>query len=264
MKRLRDHIYPELIAIITHWLIWFSLAMRDIKMRYRRSSIGPFWITISTAITISSMGFLYSKLFHADLDYYLPYLASGIIGWSFISSLLTESGQAYIESENYLRNQSSFLSIYSMRIIIRNIIIFMHNLVVFIPIGLFFKTGVNLNLLLLIPSVFLICCNAVFYGSILAIIGTRYRDFAQLVNNVIQVIFFMTPIMWMPNSLPGQTQWIVQYNPFNHFLNLIRSPLLGQHFSYNNFVVTSCITLIGFILYCMYLPRYRQRIVFWL
>ena len=264
MQKLRGHIYPEIIAIISHWLIWFSLAMRDIKLRYRRSTIGPFWITISTAITIGSMGFLYGKLFHADLDFYFPYLASGIIGWSFLSSLINESSQTFIESEHFIKNQASFLSIYNMRILIRNIIIFMHNLVVFIPIGLFFKTKIGLSILFLIPSIFIICCNIITYGSILAILGTRYRDFAQLVSSAIQIIFFLTPIMWMPNSLQISATWIIYCNPFYHFLNLIRAPLLNQSITSTNIIVTLLVTCLGFILYYLFLPRYKHRIVFWL
>lgn len=112
---MQSRILPELLAIYQQWFVWLTLASQDIKLRYRRSVLGPLWITISMAVTIYSMGFLYGKLFHVELKTYFLYLASGIIGWSYISSLLLESGQVFIESEGYIRNHESYVSMFLMR-----------------------------------------------------------------------------------------------------------------------------------------------------
>ncbi|PNL60048.1 ABC transporter permease, partial [Legionella anisa] len=91
-----NNIYKELKAIFVEWPIWFMLGTQDIKLRYRFSSIGPFWITINMAITVYSMSFLYSHLFKVKLEDYLPYLTSGIICWSFLSNLFIEGSNAFI------------------------------------------------------------------------------------------------------------------------------------------------------------------------
>ena len=81
----RQKAYLDLWEGLKKWKIWMALAWQDIKLRYRRSVIGPLWITLSMAITVYSMGFLYSRLFHMDLDSYFPYLVSGMLAWGVIS-----------------------------------------------------------------------------------------------------------------------------------------------------------------------------------
>lgn len=257
-------VFPEIKAIYQQAIVWFTLGSQDIKLRYRRSILGPLWITISMAITIYSMSFLYGRLFNIEISTYLPYLASGIIGWAFISALIIESGQVFIEAEGYIRNQESYISTFMMRLIIRNILIFLHNSLVFIPIIFFLHLPVNYKLLLLIPGILIIAINAFFYGTVLAIIATRYRDFAQIVSSLIQIIFFITPVMWMSKTLGNNMQWVVKYNPFAYFLNLIRAPLLATSAYPGEIFVIFWVTILGLLLYTLLLSKYKYRIVFWL
>jgi ABC-type polysaccharide/polyol phosphate export permease len=257
-------IHDELKAIFIDWPIWFMLGTQDIKLRYRCSSIGPLWISINMAITVCCMGFLYGHLFKINIGEYFPYLTSGIIGWSFISTLILEANNAFIESESYIKNQDSFISLFMMRLFLRNIIIFAHNLLVFIPIIFICNIGVSFKILLLIPGLFIIGFNVITWGTLLSIITTRYRDFNQIIGSFIQIIFFLTPIMWMPNLLPERLQWVVAYNPFHQFLNLIRAPLLNNMINTQTLVIVSLTSILGFMLYTYFLSKFKYRIVFWL
>lgn len=257
-------IHAEIKSIFSDWPIWLMLGTQDIKLRYRCSAIGPFWIAINMAITISCMGFLYGHLFKINISDYFPYLTTGIIGWSFISTLILEGSNAFIESESYMKNQDSFTSLFMMRIFLRNIIILAHNLLVFIPIIFIFHTGISLKILLLLPGLFIIGFNALTWGTVLAITSTRYRDFHQITQSLIQIIFFLTPIMWMPNLLPERLQWLATYNPFNQFLNLIRNPLLNNTISNPTLFIVILFSVLGFILYAFFLSKFKNRIVFWL
>ena len=145
---LSEHIYDEIKAMAIQWPIWLMLATQDIKLRYTRSSIGPIWATIRTAITIYTTGFLYGHLFKTNVNEYLPYIASGIIGWGFINTLIVESSSIYIESARYIKNQEVFLSVFMVRLVVRNLIVLFHNLIAFIPILLFFNVDVGWNTLM--------------------------------------------------------------------------------------------------------------------
>src|SRR5438477_7497650 len=85
------------------WRIWLLLSWQDIRLRYRRSSLGPFWITLSMAISIYTMGFLYGHLFKADLRNYYPFLAAGMLTWNLIYILIVDGTNAFIEAEDYLK-----------------------------------------------------------------------------------------------------------------------------------------------------------------
>lgn len=240
------------------------LGTQDIKLRYRCSSIGPFWLTINMAVTICCMSFLYGHLFRINTVEYLPYLTASIIGWTFISTLLIEGSNVFIEAENYIKNQDLFTSLFMMRLFLRNLIILAHNLIVFIPVLLLCHIGVGLNTLLLIPALFIIGVNAIIWGTLLSMMATRYRDFNQIINSLIQIAFFLTPIIWTPDLLPEQYQWITVFNPFNQFLNLIREPLLNNTFNAQTLAVVAVSSALGFGLYSYFLNQYKNRIVFWL
>lgn len=257
-------LFDEMKAIFNDWPIWHMLGMQDIKLRYRCSALGPFWITLHMAITVYTMSFLYGHLFKLPIDQYFPYLTAGLIGWSFISTLLLEGSASLVEAEHYLKNQAIFISLFMMRIIFRNFIILAHNLLVFIPVAFFFSIPIGWNTLLLCPGLLLLGINAFMWGTLLSFITTKYRDFHQIITSFVQIVFFLTPIMWMPSLLPERLQWVTQFNPFNQFLNLIRNPLLNKGLDHYNLLMVCVTTLLGMALYALIVKKYRYRIVFWL
>ena len=110
----------------SEWRMCLLLAWKDIRLRYRRSHLGPFWITLSMGITIYSMGFLYGNLFGVKLSHYFPLLAAGMLTWALISTLILESTAAFVEADAYLKQMKLPFSTFVLRILARNFIIFFH------------------------------------------------------------------------------------------------------------------------------------------
>jgi len=248
------------------WRIWFLLSYQDIKIRYRRSVLGPFWITLSMAITAYSMGFLYSHLFHTDLQSYFPFLVAGMLAWNFISSTITELVDSLTIEESMIKQIKLPYSLYVNKVVARNFIVFLHNLPIILPIiAIFHETAkINFYTLMLIPGLILLYANALTYGLTLAMIGARFRDITQIVKSLIQVVFFVTPVMWNPEILPPAKRFIANLNPFYAFIELIRCPLIGSSPSLTSWLMVALITVLGFILCFKIFSRYRSRIVYWL
>jgi ABC-type polysaccharide/polyol phosphate export permease len=249
---------------LKNWRIWLLLAWQDIRMRYRRSTLGPLWITLSMAITIYSMGFLYGKLFKMDLHIYYPFLATGMLAWGLISAIITNSTNVFLESEQFIKQMKQPYFTFILRMVTREFIIFFHNILVLIPIILFFHIKINFYTLLIFFGLGIIWLNGVSYGLILALLGTRFRDIGQLVLSLIQVIFFVTPVMWSPTILPAQYHLIVALNPFAQFLALIRAPLYGTPATTYNYLTTAGITIFGFVFAFYLFTKFRGRIAYWL
>ncbi len=251
---------------ITQWRIWLLLAYQDIKLRYRRSVLGPFWITLSMAITVYSMGFLYAHLFKTDMRQYYPFLVAGMLAWSLISVVITELTETFISSDSLIKQIKLPYSAYIHRVAARNIIIFFHNLIVMIPVLVIFHETIKVNFytLLLIPNLMLIYINIFSFGMILAIIGARYRDISQIIKSLIQVAFFVTPVMWNPAVLPPQYQQFIPLNPFYIFVELLRAPLTGTPNSLPIIAIALLITGIGICTSALLFTRYRARIIYWL
>ncbi len=256
----------DIIGGMSAFRVWFMLAYQDIKLRYRRSVLGPLWITLSMAISLYSMGYLYSFIFHIDLQQYYPYLIAGMLGWTLIAMLTVDYADGLVFYHGLIKQLKLPYTLHIHRIAARNLIIFMHNLLVIVPIYIIFHQGhwVNWHTLLLIPSLLLLYTNAIIYGTIIAMVGARYRDMGQLIKSMIQVVFFITPVMWKPDMLTGHKHWIVDLNPFYAMLELIRAPLLGQIPHLTHILMTLSFTLLGAVIFIRLLVRYRSRIIYWL
>lgn len=251
---------------LTKWRIWFLLAYQDIRLRYRRSILGPFWLTLSMAITVYSMGFLYGHLFHIELEKYFPFLVAGMLAWSLISMSLNDLTDTFISYESLLKEIKLPYTLHIQRIAVRNILIFFHNIIVMLPIYVLFSGSahLNLNTLFLLPCLLLVYINAVFFGLLLAMIAARYRDISQLIKNLIQVVFFITPVMWNPSVLPANKLFFVWGNPIYPFVEMIRAPLLGNLPSFSIVVTSLGITLLTVMFSFVIFVRYRSRIIYWL
>ena len=110
--------------------LWFHLSWMDIKQRYRRSTLGPFWITISTGIMLGAMGPVYAKLFNQPVGAYFQHLAISFIVWNLVSGQIIESCSAFISAEGLIKQIKLPLILHLNRMLSRNIIAFVHNIII--------------------------------------------------------------------------------------------------------------------------------------
>jgi ABC-type polysaccharide/polyol phosphate export permease len=256
-------IRTEIIEGLRAWPVWFILGWDDIRARYRRSVIGPFWITLSMGFFILLLGVIYSRLFHQELHYYLPYLAVGYITWGFMSANITESCYAFLESGGIIKQIKLPFLVYVMRVIWRNFIVFLHTAVIYIPLAIIFKLPLSLTMLYAIPGLLLVCLNQVWLVTLLAIITTRFRDLQPIVVTAVQIMMFVTPIMWMVKQ-SDDTAVIAQINPVSHLISLVREPMLGTVPEPLSWVVALGLLIVGSAAATALLVSKSRRIVFWL
>ncbi|MBM9402292.1 ABC transporter permease [Gluconacetobacter azotocaptans] len=215
-------------AGLTMWRLALSLGWLDIRLRYRGSALGPFWLTLSSAIMIGAMGLIYGRLFHMDLHGYLPYLALSMILWQVgVSGVLGEACTCFTDAERMIRAVRLPFFLQAMRMMVRTAIVFGHNIVV--PLGVFLLLGVwhGAAMLMALPGVALWLVNGLASALLLGSICARFRDIPPIVGSVVQVAFYVTPVMWSASQLKGRDWWF-ELNPFYPLLEVVRGPLLGQ------------------------------------
>ena len=242
--------------------LWGRLGWQDIRQRYRRSKIGPFWLTISMGVMVGAMGMLYAGLFKIDVADYLPFIALGFIVWGLISGLITDGCAAFIGAEGIIKQVGLPLSVHVYRVVWRNLIIFGHNILIFVVVAVLFSIWPGWVGLLALPGLALLCLNGVWAGLLLGLVSARFRDVPQIVASIVQVFFFLTPIIWKPELLPGRAL-VLDLNPFFHFVELVRTPLLGQAPGLASWLAVLGITLGGWLLTLAMYRRYRWRIAYW-
>lgn len=241
-----------------------TLASRDILSKYRRSMLGPFWLTINMSVTIVAIGLVFSSLLGSSMEEFLPFLAVGFILWTFIAGTINDGCSAFIEAESIIKQFPIPLFVFILRILWKNVFILAHNILILPGVFLFYSKSLSVVALLSIPALFLVLLFLSWIASSCAILSARYRDSALIVSNLLQVVFFLTPIMWMPSSLLTHRVKFLEWNPFYHLVELIRSPLLGQAPSLTSWFVILGIALPGCLFALFVFTRTRARVVYWL
>ena len=143
--------------------LWWLLAIHDIRSRYRGSVLGPFWITLTTIVMVSSV-FLFDAIFKQNPETYLPMFAFGLIFWHFISANVAEGSQIFISYASVLGSSNLPYSVQIYRMVFRNMIVLAHNLLMIPLILIIFGVGVNWSILLFFPAFFLTCANAFWFA----------------------------------------------------------------------------------------------------
>jgi ABC-2 type transport system permease protein/lipopolysaccharide transport system permease protein len=253
----------DIADAVSRWELWSSMAWQDIRQRYRGSMLGPFWVTINMGVMVGSLGVIYGKLFGAIQSEYLPYLTLGFLSWFWMSNAATESTQLFVAAQRYIKQVRLPVTLFAFRLLTRNLIILAHNFVVYIVVAAFVHLNPGWTGLLAIPGLLLSAICMFWISLLFGMLGARFRDFPQIITSLIQVVFYVTPILWQPGQLAGRRYMIVDFNPVFYFLELVRSPLLGHAPPIGYWKVAILITVVISAIVFPLFRRFRNRLAYW-
>jgi lipopolysaccharide transport system permease protein len=241
------------------------MGWQDIKQRYRRSKIGPFWLTISMGVMIGSIGIVFGQIFNSPMKEYLPFLAAGTIFWTFITSVINEGCLGFVSAEGMIKQLPIPLFVHILRVVWRNVLIMLHNIAILPVVMWVLGVPVKPYIFLFLPGIALLLLNLTWVALLLGVVCTRYRDMPNIVSSILQVAFYITPIIWMPNLLPARAStMLLDSNPFYHLLEIIRSPILGLWPSETSWFVGMGMAVVGWAITLKVFGRYQHRLAYWL
>lgn len=206
--------------------LWSTLAWYDIVLRYRRSMLGPWWITLSMGAMLLGMGPLYAGLFGAPLERFYPHLALGIIFWSFLSTTLTDGCQVFVNAAPYLKQAAVPRSAFVWRNQARQLIFLAHHIVLYLPVMIWAGVAWSPRMLLVLPGLVIVLVNLHALSITLGFLSARFRDVPNIVGASLQLLMFMTPVFWLPDKVPARAKFIL-YNPLAQLLDVVRLPLMN-------------------------------------
>ena len=242
--------------------LWHLLGWQDIRQRYRRSVLGPFWLTLSMGALVGALGTLYGMLFKVEIAVYVPHLALGFIVWALISGVITDGCGVFINAERIIKQVGLPLSVHVYRLLWRNLLILFHNAAVFVVVAAIFGVWPGWSGLLALPGLLLLCLNGLWAVLLFGIVSARFRDVPPIVASIVRICFFVTPIIWMPELVP-QRAMVLEFNPFYHLVEVVRAPLLGKVPGLGSWIAVVSMTIGGWILAFAFFRRYRWRIAYW-
>jgi len=244
---------------------WLYIGFMDVFLKYKRTILGPWWNTLGIVLIISVLSSIWANLLKIDINFFIPYFTIGFIVWSWFSSTLIDMSKCLVEVEGLIKQVNIPLSSHLLRVSIRNFIIFLHNGALILLVIPFF----NLDVLFLefivfsLPGIVLIFFSMNSLGIILALLSLRYRDIGNLIFFVLQILFFLTPVLWHPDILDKHVS-IVEMNLMYYWVDIIRQPILGLDIHNNSLIIITISTIILFIISFYMTGKYKNRLIYWL
>jgi ABC-type polysaccharide/polyol phosphate export permease len=257
--------WKDLTDGLLKYQLWGRIGWLDVKRRYRRSVIGPFWGAATLALYTIAVGVVGAGLWHQDVHDYLPYLSSGMIVWTLVSMIVIEACNLFILGHALFRNVSFEYSILAYALVWRNVIIFGHNLAIYVLIALVLKpTLFDPIALIAVPGVLLVWANGVWIALLIGMLCLRYRDVQPLIQTAVQILMLITPIFWTPESLAGTLRLLfVQLNPVYRLIDLVRTPLLGHVPTSASYLFVAGLAVVGWSVTYVIFRKFRGRIAYW-
>ncbi len=261
-ERMGQEALDDLLQGALKYELWSRMAFHEIRQRFRRSLLGPFWLTLSMGIMVGALGLVFGAIFKQDVQQSLPYISTGLIFWGLLTSCINEGTTAFIGSESYIRNVPLPISLHIYRMLARNLIIWGFNMAIYIVVLLIFKINPGYSVFLFFPAFVLFVANLFWIVIFVSVLSTRFRDIPQVVANLLQVIFFVTPVWWSVTSLPNRPAF-VSLNPLYHLMEIVRAPLLGERPNPESWLVAIALLLVGSGLAAYLYRRAYARISYW-
>lgn len=263
MSHTRYALDSSVLEGLRTWRIWSSWALADIKKTYRRSVIGPFWQSLNLAVTIVGLGLVFSWLWRMEIRELLPYLCAGLILWTLLTGMVNEGCHVFIAEAGTIKSINLPLPTYVFRLVSRHYLIFLHNIVVYVPVAIYYDIPFGFETLLVIPGLAIYAVNGVWVGLLLGLLSARFRDVPLVVQNFMQLCFFITPIFWKVEAL-GSMQIVAHLNIFFHYIDIVRLPMLGHAPLLKTWLIVLGVTAIGSLISLFFFARFRRRSVGWL
>jgi lipopolysaccharide transport system permease protein len=252
----------DLLEGLQAYPLWIRLAAYDLRQRFRRSFLGPFWFTLSMGIMVGALGVVNSTVFGQDASKSLPFIATGLIFWGLLSSCINEGATVFTAAESFIRNVPMPLSVHLYRMVARNVMICGFNMVIYLAVVIWFRLTPGWGVLLAIPGFVLLVFSATWLALASAVLSTRFRDIPQLITSLLQVVFFITPIFWSPTTLPHRMAF-VDLNPLYHLVEVVRAPLLGTPVPEMSWLFCVGLAVVGFLGTAWLYRRAHARIAYW-
>jgi len=253
----------DIVGSLKNLRIIIFMALSDLRARYKRSVLGPFWVTLSTAAGSAGLGFLWSRLMHMDAHTFVPSLTAGLILWQYMSQLIVESTTIFSRQASIIRNLNLPVSIHPLQLLLRHLINFAHNAPVFIVVAFILKLPFSWTMLWALPGLLILTLNLVWIALLFSMLGARFRDLEYLIASIMPLMMFISPVFYRPNYLKVSAK-IIWMNPFSHFIEIVRYPLLGEIPPLFVIEVNVALLVFGSIFTLWLFNKKRTRIPFWI
>lgn len=229
MKPETERTIRDVARSVGLWHIWIRLGMQDVRLKFRRSAVGVGWIFVNLAVLVSSIGFIYANLLGQDTREFIPYLTIGMILWGYLTSSIVDGGNAFVNSEGYIKQISLPIYVYIFRFFVSISMTTLIAMLAYVAVAVIYSVPLSAGTLFALPGLLMVMTASLLLVTIFAHLNARFRDIAHMASVGMQVLFYVTPVIFPAELLRQRADlsFVVNLNPMYHLLEVVRRPLLG-------------------------------------
>jgi ABC-type polysaccharide/polyol phosphate export permease len=238
------------------------LAWSETRARYKKSYLGPLWITLGNFVAILGLSVVWSSLLKEDPRSFIPSLTIGLVIWQLLSASISEASTIFIRQAHLMRSLPLPNWFYVLRALTRQTINLLHNLIIVIIVIYFFEIELFASSLLSILGIILVLANLFWMIYLLGILGARYRDIEHIINAVLPLLFFVSPVIFRADRLPPNLD-IIWLNPLSYFIEVVRSPIISSTPQTSNYYVMIAFFCLGLFFTNFIAQKKGRQLTFW-
>lgn len=252
----------DIFCGLKHWRIWTALSWNANKMEYRRTILGPFWIAIQQSIFIAALGYIFASIQKENYSSFFVYFATGYTFWLLIFSFVTSAGNTFKGINGLPHMTKAAISNHVYLQFTSQILRFAHISIPLIIILIVFNDILSINTPLLFCGIFMLMSFGFWISILLGCLYLRFQDLELAATSIMQVMFFVTPIMFQTTRIPGGEK-LSSYNPFYHLLVVVRGSIISENVTTVSWVVVLSINFIGVCIAIAVLRWARPKLAYW-
>lgn len=245
---------------------WAMSSWLDILVRARKSRLGVFWLMAPALVYVFGLGFFFASMQGRSLMSFAAHVALGAMVFRTLMSTVVGSANVFNASQSFIMDGHVRLTDYLLQSLARAFFdLCMYLPFVFISLVMF--KHVQLVGLVLAPfTLALLYVNALWISVVFSLIGARFPDFGQLLNNASVFLFLLTPIIWYPELMPAESirGQLMRFNPFYHFVSIFRAPILGEAVEPMTYWFVGVLTVAGLAVATVLYRRYARFVPLWI
>jgi ABC-type polysaccharide/polyol phosphate export permease len=239
--------------------IAMAFAHEDVADAYRKTSLGPIWMLISYLLFNCAIVFVAGH--PADIPNYIGFVACGLLVFQFMSEVISDGVTLFHREQPYIKGTTLPISIYVFRLTCRSMLRNAYPLAGAVGLLLYSGEIPNVAWLYAIAGIVLIILATPAVVTVAAIIGALSPDMGFVVQNVLRLSFFLSPVFWDKTEDPIR-KIFYHLNPFTYFISIVRTPIIKGYPDAFAWLVAIAITLVFWLIAILLLGRFRNRIVF--
>ena len=265
MKPETERTIRDVVRSAGLWHIWIRLGMQDVRLKFRRSAVGVGWIFLNLAVLVSSIGFIYANLLGQDTKQFIPYLTIGMILWGYLTSSIVDGGNAFVNSEGYIKQISLPIYVYIFRFFVSISLTTLVAMLAYVVVAVIYAVPFGPGTLLALPGLLMVMAASLLLVTIFAHLNARFRDIAHMASVGMQVLFYVTPVIFPAELLRQRTDLalVVNLNPMYHLLEVVRRPLLaGVAADWHSYAAASLVIAVLTVVAGTVIATNQRRIVY--